>query len=304
MKISVVIATYNGERFFTEQLDSILGQSRKADEIVVVDDCSTDTTSKIIERYSADCAEIRFYENEKNKGWRKNFHEAILKSSGDIIVLCDQDDIWYKNKLETTEYIFSQYAHVELLASEFDEMEDEKLKKKKGRKELLTQVAIDGRLIHTYYPGCTYAFRRDLFERISPFWNDALPHDAQLGIAARIFHSMFIYGNSLIVYRRHQNNATKRTVPSIEKKRDYVSAERCYIEFAYQIIDSYGSRIHDLDTTKRILCEIKHYLENREVLLERATPKQIVRAFAHINNYYSARTCLGDIAFALKYKGE
>ena len=122
MRISVVITTYNGEKYFPEQIESILRQSRYPDEIIIVDDCSSDGTCRILEKLSPQNEIIRVFENSANLGWKKNFHNAIEKASGDIIVLCDQDDIWYENKLECIEEVFLNNNNIQLLASEFDEL--------------------------------------------------------------------------------------------------------------------------------------------------------------------------------------
>ena len=303
MRISVVISTYNGEKFIGEQLDSILKQTRLADEIIIVDDCSSDGTTKILDEYSSNEKSIRAYLNRENKGWKRNFHDAIKKANGEIIVLCDQDDIWYADKLETIETILTNHPEIDLLASEFDELENGVVKKKE-RKESLTQVLMNERLIHTYYPGCTYAFRRILFDKADVVWDDTLPHDAQLGIAAKIFHSMYIYGNPLIIYRRHSNNATKRTAPSLKKKREFIKAERAYITFAQHLIVANKKAVFDESKANKILAGTTGYLNNRELLLSGFHPKGMIRAVRNIKYYYSNKTCLGDIVFGLKNKGE
>ena len=303
MTISVVITTSNGEKYISEQLDSIVSQKRKADEIVIVDDCSTDSTIATVRGFCDSTDTIRLHQNESNQGWRKNFHLAIKKSVGDIIVLCDQDDIWYENKLEIVESVFSSHPEIDLLVSEFDELEHGKLKKK-CRSEQLSPIMPNEKLIHTYYPGCTYAFRRTLFNTIEPFWNDELPHDAQLGIAAKIYHSMYVYQWPLIIYRRHQNNATKRTRPSLDKKISYVNAEYAYFVFANKIIESETRPIPNIENTRRIIEEVRSYIDARKELLNNHSFANIMTALGHVKNYYSTKTCLGDIVFALRNNGK
>ena len=98
--ISVVMGTYNGERFIREQLDSILQQTVPADEIIIQDDCSTDHTYDILLEYTQKYPIIKLYRNSKNLGVNANFFNAISKAQGDFIAISDQDDIWNKNKLE------------------------------------------------------------------------------------------------------------------------------------------------------------------------------------------------------------
>ena len=96
MKLSIVLSTYNGEAYITEQLDSILNQTRKADEVLIFDDCSTDNTPQIIEQFISghNLTTWKFAVNHENKGWKRNFMEGIWSTSGDLVFPCDQDDIW------------------------------------------------------------------------------------------------------------------------------------------------------------------------------------------------------------------
>ncbi len=98
--IGVVITTYNGELFIEEQLESILAQTVAPDLIVVVDDKSTDKTPEIVKLYASKFDQIKFYQNNKNLGWIKNFEKGISLCDTDYISLSDQDDIWFINKIE------------------------------------------------------------------------------------------------------------------------------------------------------------------------------------------------------------
>lgn len=98
--VSVVMCTYNGEKYIEEQLDSIIGQSYAVDEIIIQDDCSTDKTLDIVKRYQQKHNNIHLFVNEQNLGFNANFISAIQKASGSYIALSDQDDIWDPNKIK------------------------------------------------------------------------------------------------------------------------------------------------------------------------------------------------------------
>lgn len=98
--ISIALATYNGEKYLREQIDSLLAQSRPFDELVVCDDRSTDSTVEILKEYAASDPRIRVEVNEKNLGFRRNFEKAIKLCQCDLIALCDQDDIWLPEHLD------------------------------------------------------------------------------------------------------------------------------------------------------------------------------------------------------------
>lgn len=100
--ISVALCTYNGARYIREQIESILNQTMKVDEIVVCDDGSTDETLSIIESLREKTSvDIRIYRNEKNLGVCANFQKAVNLCKGDTIFLSDQDDVWHNDKVET-----------------------------------------------------------------------------------------------------------------------------------------------------------------------------------------------------------
>ena len=98
--ISIAMATYNGEKYLREQLDSILSQTITDWELIVCDDCSKDTTVGILKSYQRKDGRVKIFVNEKNLGFKKNFEKAIGLCSGDYIALADQDDIWHDNHLE------------------------------------------------------------------------------------------------------------------------------------------------------------------------------------------------------------
>ena len=98
--ISIAMATYNGEKFICEQLDSIMAQTITDWELIVCDDVSTDSTIAILEEYAKKDGRILIHKNKVNLGFKRNFEKAISLCSGDYIALCDQDDIWYPKHLE------------------------------------------------------------------------------------------------------------------------------------------------------------------------------------------------------------
>lgn len=101
-KVHIVLATYNGEKYIREQLDSILSGTFQDFEIEICDDGSTDGTLEIAREYAQRYEKIRLYENKQNLGYVKNFLEGIKRSESPYIMLCDQDDIWHPDKIEVT----------------------------------------------------------------------------------------------------------------------------------------------------------------------------------------------------------
>jgi glycosyltransferase involved in cell wall biosynthesis len=121
VKISVAMTTFNGLPFLSAQLDSIFAQKRLPDELIVCDDQSTDETPQLLRKYAAEAPfAMTVVINEQRLGSTKNFEKAIRLSSGDLIALCDQDDVWYPHKLETIERRFESDSELGLLFSNGD----------------------------------------------------------------------------------------------------------------------------------------------------------------------------------------
>lgn len=100
VKVSVVMCTYNGKQFLRQQMDSILAQSYPLHEIIVQDDQSTDDTWDILESYrQAHPGLVKIHRNVERLGFNRNFHTALMRATGDVIAISDQDDIWFANKI-------------------------------------------------------------------------------------------------------------------------------------------------------------------------------------------------------------
>ena len=111
MRISVAMATYNGEKYIREQIESILKQTVIPDEIIISDDGSQDRTVDIIKEIAAsDYSNIHLYEDNPRHGFAFNFGHAVSHCSGDVLFLCDQDDIWHPQKVEHVVNVYCRYT--------------------------------------------------------------------------------------------------------------------------------------------------------------------------------------------------
>ncbi len=129
MYLSASLLTYNGAAYIKKQLDSILTQTQKVDEIVICDDGSTDDTIAIIEDYQNNYPNlIHLYQNEQQLGSTKNMEKCLGLVKGDIVFLADQDDIWLPHKVSTLCTYFEAHPHIDavfsngLLINENDEV--------------------------------------------------------------------------------------------------------------------------------------------------------------------------------------
>lgn len=203
--ISVCIATYNGERFIREQIDSILRQLSSDDEIIVSDDGSTDNTISIIN--SIDDKRIRVIKGPRKQSPTSNFECALKASKGDYIFMSDQDDVWKPNKVKICMEWLQRYDCVVSDA----EVTDSSLNPLYPSLYAIMQVR-QGRIYNTIwkngYTGCCMAFRRNVLEASLPFPKDIPMHDIWIGnVAAYKYNVMFI-PDTLIYFRRHEDTTS------------------------------------------------------------------------------------------------
>lgn len=205
--ISVCMATYNGERFIAEQLDTILAQISEHDELIVSDDGSSDKTQDIINSYKQKYNNIVLLQGPK-KGVIKNFENAIKHARGNYIFLCDQDDIWVKNKVnivldcfkKTNAYVVLHDARI--VDGNGNCVEESFYSHRGSKKGLLKN------LWKNSYLGCCMAFDRKLLSDILPIPDKIEMHDWWIGMLGETKHKSVIIPYKLIDYRRHGNNVS------------------------------------------------------------------------------------------------
>ncbi|PEH49526.1 glycosyltransferase [Enterococcus faecium] len=213
MKYSVVVTTYNGEKFIIGQLKSIMNQSIPPTEVIIIDDKSKDNTCLLIEEFILihKLDSWKLYVNANNLGWKKNFIYAIEKATNDVIFLADQDDIWYTEKAKIFTHYFKSNPSINVISSAFDKIDEygeciNDLKSNFSKNFLFPKFSYKN--FRVRYPGCTYAFRSSFFHKIKPFWSEEMPHDALLWWYGNLTETLAIYTDPLISYRRHSNNVS------------------------------------------------------------------------------------------------
>jgi len=213
--ISVCIATYNGEKYIKEQIDSIIFQISDIDEIIVSDDGSTDMTLEILRNYNDH--KIKIILNDKNKkGFIHNFENALNKANGEYIFLCDQDDVWLPNKVSM---ILSELETVDLVYTNAL-MVDEKLREL-GILYTKPNIGFFPNLKKNNFVGATMAFRRQLLYKALPFPDKIPAHDHWLGLVAELYGKTSFIPEPLILYRRHPLNVSqtgKKSTSSLTQK--------------------------------------------------------------------------------------
>lgn len=201
-KVSVVMCTYNGEKYLKEQLDSILNQTYPIYEIIIQDDAFTDGTWEIIQEYSTKYQIIKSFKNNTSLSFNVNFYDALLKTTGDYIAFSDQDDIWLPKKIEVLINIIGEKLLA--LGQDIVLFDDNKIvSATKIKYKTLEQF-----FIRSSYPGHAMLFRKSLLEIArNAMWIE-LAHDNLFSLIAIYYNSLIITDEVLQIWRRHGNNTT------------------------------------------------------------------------------------------------
>lgn len=204
IKVSVCLATYNGERFILRQLISILDQLSENDEIIVSDDGSNDKTLSIINQIND--SRIKVFNNRNRKGIVGNFENALVQASGEYIFLADQDDIWLPGKVSE---ICDILLYSDLVLTDC-EMVDElgAVKQESFFKYRRSRKGFWANLYRNSYIGCCMAFRKEILSYILPFPKYIDVHDWWIGLLVELKGRVTFYNKPLIKYVRHGNNAS------------------------------------------------------------------------------------------------
>ena len=216
LTISAAIATFNGAEFLPRQLDSILEQECKVDEIVVCDDNSTDNTWEILQEYQTKYPGIfRIFRNEKNLGVSGNFEKALSLCSGDIIFIADQDDFWQKDK---TEKMLRPFSDSRILGVYSDSLITDRNLNPLGQTHLQLRGFVPEKLPHLpqlpqfarRVPPAAHdmAIRRNILKYLLPFPKLKNVHDTFIGLTIAAFNGWAVIPECLTLFRQHGKNAS------------------------------------------------------------------------------------------------
>jgi glycosyltransferase involved in cell wall biosynthesis len=279
MKISIAFIVYNGARYMRTQLDSILAQTHKVDEIIVCDDRSTDGAKEILEEYKKSYQDLFFlHYNKKNIGPTKNIEKAIQACTGELILLADQDDYWETNKVETIVKWFEANPTMNGVFTNGSLMNSNgELDNKYGLWDVMSfpynkvnnsqDLKLYINTVENAVTGATLAIRNNL-----AFLKQPLPvikylvHDRWLAINLAETNSLGVLEEKLIHYRIHSEQAIGGMTKNIEK---YIELNANLLEGTPNINNSIVSFkdlryiLNKIETNLEIQNEISK-LENKE----------------------------------------
>lgn len=329
-KISVVIATYNGEKYIKKELDSIQNQTLTVDEVIIGDDGSIDNTVSIVDNYikTNKLDTWKLIVNEKNLGLAKNFFHLLSLASGDYIFIADQDDEWLNDKVEKMIEIMSNNQDIMCLTSSFDIIDKNSkiIEPPKG----LTNVSIvdDGSLVeintrqligHSMLRGCMMCVKKELINTIletkipDDLSMDLLCHDWAISIIATIKGKCMQLNKILTHYRVHDSNTSLENLDRLHMKRKIerringleksIESHRDLLK--YELISANLSREDFIQIEKQIEFEQKRLRYLKEPNFVNYI-KLVIRANKYSCYYHSfyqgLKVLLGDFIYVIENK--
>jgi len=291
--ISIAMATHNGEKYIKEQLESIISQSMQPQEIIICDDCSTDKTIEIIE--SLNHPLIKLYRNVTKIGVTENFKKAVsLATDYNFIALSDQDDIWFKHKLETLynsiahykESVIPTIAYSDLILVDNNKMViNESFWNELNHHNHVHNFStlLFGNFVTGHSILMNSAMKKELL--LKP--TDTILHDVWIAFIAFGFGKAVIINEPLAYYRQHQKNLnynSKKVKLSKTKERllklKMIFSSNKYLFEEFQIAKKFSLYYKDqLPIEKKDLIEKFIKFENRAFLCKYLFLKKVFKNY-------------------------
>lgn len=255
-KLFIALATYNGEKYIELFLRSLLNQTLKADQIIAIDDASSDKTVSILEQFSS-LLPLKIIIHEKNQGHRASFDHALkeiqkIKSPGDLVALADQDDIWLPHKLlllsqkiENNDLIFGDAQIIDengkITASSWRE-----LSHISSTQPFLAHVAG-----FNHVTGCLSLFKASFLDEILPIPEGVTVHDRWVALMAEKRNGIQSLFEPVAQYRIHENNAVG--IKKISSMEQVIKMNITWLKMLIEEKDRIPLTIEELSFTKKLL---------------------------------------------------
>jgi len=214
--VSVVMAVYNGRRYLVAQIESVLAQLDDADELVIVDDGSSDGSPDLVR--SLDSPRVRLFVNPRNLGVIGTFNRGLGLARHELIFLCDQDDLWLPGKKTAFVAEFVRDRKVSVVISDAQVIDGDGIVRSGSYFEDLRggfAGSLPATLWRSRYLGCAMAVRHSLLRAALPIPAGVPMHDMWLGALGAVFGRVVYVRRPLLQYRRHAANVSPLTSASV-----------------------------------------------------------------------------------------
>uniref|UniRef100_UPI004057BD07 glycosyltransferase n=1 Tax=Acetatifactor sp. TaxID=1872090 RepID=UPI004057BD07 len=304
------MATYNGETYLVEQLDTIRKQSVPVDELIICDDCSKDKTVEIARNYIVEnglADKWKVVINEKNMGYANNFHNATLLATGDLILFADQDDLWREDKVQIMTALMQKHTDCMVLCSDYEPFYDgehvptasKKTLEKMPNNGVLEKVELSEQSVYIGALGCCMCVRREFYHKLNAYWFDGWAQDDRMWRLAQCAGGCYILHSNLIQHRIHGNNTSTYG-------KYHTTERRLQLFWAMQKANyAMKDMLDDYSAEKKIRLMIdKHIcmMNNRIELLEQRNLLKSLQLLPFLKYYQELKSFLVEIYMVLMKK--
>ncbi|MDN3657697.1 glycosyltransferase family 2 protein [Ferruginibacter paludis] len=229
--VSIVMATYNGNKYLAQQMESIVAQSYPNIEVIIVDDRSTDDTVEILQRFQQQYSFLKIIRNEVNLGYIKNFEKGCLLANGELIALCDQDDYWHSDKIKNMQAAIGNYPLIYCDSILCDEHLKPLGVNISDRVNSIDFNSCLQQVVFCRIYGHATLMTKFFLQQAVPFL-EVIPHDWWLCYRATFYGGIKYLPEQLVSYRQHAANIFGVVGSKSRKHNKINKAERNRLEMS------------------------------------------------------------------------
>lgn len=270
-KIDILLATYNGEKFVKEQIESILNQTYENFNLIISDDASTDNTLNILEEYEKKDTRIKVFKKEKNKGLIDNFEFLLKNVTSDYFMFSDQDDIWKKDKIEKSINKLKEessglvYTDLEIVDEKLNVIYPSYWKYKQIYKKIIKYNNFEALYLNNFVTGCTILAKSKYIKDILPLPRNSkfVLHDYWTALIISAKDKISYVEEPTIQYRQHKNNRVGSSRKS-DQLENFEDLRNLFIKVKIEHFEVFKENIEKIKTKEisKYTNEALKYFEN------------------------------------------
>lgn len=269
MKTSIAMATYNGDAFLLEQLISFSKQTLLPDELIIVDDCSTDNTLNVINSFKEIAPfSIKLYINKINLGYTQNFNRALQLCTKDLIFLSDQDDVWSPKKIEYMVSLVNSNQNQEVFMIDAELVDRELQTSGLTKQEQIKNLGLSEK---SFVMGCCIAVRKTFLDKILPIPKDFIGHDNWIVALADFLKLRVVDKTVLQVYRQHGDNESNAIYNSLVKINQYSVhrlVKKLIVLFKYSKVSNLVKSLHQKELLLIRLDKLYNHTKYKDTIIK------------------------------------
>lgn len=270
-KIDILLATYNGEKFVKEQIESILNQTYENFNLIISDDASTDNTLNILEEYEKKDTRIKVFKKERNEGLIDNFEFLLKNVTSDYFMFSDQDDIWKKDKIEKSINKLKEensglvYTDLEIVDEKLNVIYPSYWKYKQIYIKIIKYNNFEALYLNNFVTGCTILAKSKYIKDILPLPRNSkfVLHDYWTALIISAKDKISYVEEPTIQYRQHKNNRVGSSRKS-DQLENFEDLRNLFIRVKIEHFEVFKENIEKIKTkeSSKYTNEALKYFEN------------------------------------------